>query len=287
MESHQKTTVVTSTYTSTTTSTYTTTTTYTTAMKASVPQTANISYPFHHFVKISNIDYAGNNTVEIYFISWYGCLDGATNSWALYMVLSHYGTLNVSPNYSDYKPQPLTPTKKIMGMVPGLIFNSFKPNSTILFNPIYLMGKFYPNKTMTLINGTMLNYTKINLVELELHELKNEAPSWVYNIIYEYEVNMTFEDGKALVWFKAPAPHIPTTTIITGPNGTWMMIGYPEYICYGAPGLLAEYAAHYNYSMGVPMNILNDIKTNNLPSNLDFLELFGMYFQVIIQEAME
>jgi len=280
MESHQKTTVVTSTYTTTTTSTYTMT--YT----APVPQTANISYPFHHFVKISNVDYAGNNSVEIYFISWYGCLDGATNSWALYMVLSHYGTLNVSPNYSDYKPQPLTPTKKIMGMVPGLIFNSFKPNSTILFHPIYLMGKFYPNKTMTLINGTMLNYTKINLVELELHELKNEALSWVYNIIYEYEVNMTFEDGKALVWFKAPAPHIPTTTIITGPNGTWMMIGYPEYICYGAPGLLAEYAAHYNYSMSVPMNILNDIKTNNLPSNLDFLELFGIYFQVIIQEAM-
>jgi len=73
-------------------------------------------------------------------------------------------------------------------MVPELIFNLFELNSIILFHPIYLIGKFYPNKTLTFINGTMLNYTKVNVVELELHELQKEAPSWAYNIIYEYEL---------------------------------------------------------------------------------------------------
>jgi len=50
------------------------------------------SFPFLQFVKVSNRDYASSpNTVEVYLVSWEGCPNGATQSWPLYLALSHYG----------------------------------------------------------------------------------------------------------------------------------------------------------------------------------------------------
>lgn len=249
--------------------------------------------PFFQFAKVSNENYAGNNTVEVYFISWYGCPNGASDSWGLYIALSHYGMLNVTPNYSDLETVH-TPTNDVLGEVPGLIFNTFEQKSNVSFHlsfhPIYLLGRiFTSNSTATLPNGTLITYSGNSLVNIELNELKNSAPSWVYNLIVKYQIQTPFTNSKGIAYSGNP-PHIVSTIIITGPNGTWMMLGYDQQIKYGSPGLLAQYAAQFNYNASVPYQLLKDIQAGIIPTNpvdLSFIKQEGLQIMQIIKEAAE
>jgi len=120
-----------------------------------------------------------------------------------------------------------------------------------------------------------------------LNELKNLAPSWVYNLVYKYQIQTPFRNGTPIAYFKKVFPHIVSTIIITGPNGTWMMLGYDQQINYGAPGLLTQYASEHNYSMSVPITLLNDINSGKpLPSTLNFMYQEASLFSTVIQEAV-
>ena len=251
-------------------------------------QTVSLSTnkPFFQFAKVSNENYAGNDSVQVYFISWYGCPYGASDSWALYIALSKFGLLNVTPNYSDLEAIPST-TGTIEGKVPGLIFNSFVPKSNVYFHAIYLLGRIFPsNSTASLTNGTIISYSGNSLVNLELNELKKLAPSWVYNLVYEYQIQTVFPQGGAPIAYLGHPPHIASTIIITGPNGTWMLIGYDQQINPGAPGLLAQYASLSNYSPSVPEQLLQNIQEGTIPPSLEFIKQEANQISNIIQEAM-
>ncbi|MUN29399.1 DUF929 domain-containing protein [Sulfuracidifex metallicus] len=165
-----------------------------------------------HFIKVSNTGYS--KKVTVYLISWYGCPYGASLSWPLYDALSHFGNISAASHYSIYE-------SDVGGYVPGLIFLNFRPNSSLSFHVIYLYNQ-YLNASP---NGTYM----ANLVSGGLNELKVEAPKWIYTLVDKYDVNdRNIFTGLSL---SSPAylgnpPHIPTTLIITGPNGTWILIGY-------------------------------------------------------------
>lgn len=173
----------------------------------------------NQFEKISNHGFTNN--VQIYFITWYKSPDGATDSWVIYTALRHYGTFNVTPTYSVYD-------QYIGNATPGLIFNSFTPNtSDIYFKAIYVYGDNY-NET---INGTAIPQGEY--LNYALAVIKAQAPSWVYNIILKYIVNGVVAYGKEAVEGISPANYtgvtrMPTVLIISGPKGVWLLLGYPE-----------------------------------------------------------
>ncbi|MCI2413640.1 MAG: DUF929 domain-containing protein [Candidatus Aramenus sp.] len=165
---------------------------------------------FGTLIKVSNQGYS--NSTHVYFISWYGCPFGATLSWPLYLALSHYGHLDVSTHYSL--------TEGDIGVpVPGLIFNKFVPNSTVQFTYLYIYNQY--------LNATPSGQPipKSQLVQVGLQEINSSLPSWIGALVYQWEIenpNFGFSQPIALL-----DGHIPTTLIITGPNGTWLMVGYP------------------------------------------------------------
>ena len=255
------------------------------------PPTAAVSqYPFFKLVKISNTNYSRNGSVQVYFLSWYGCPLGAIDSWGLYIALSKYGILNVTPNYSDLEAILMSPNSTFLGKTPGLLFVSYKPkpNSNVIFHAIYFLGRIYPlNSTASLPNGTIIKYSGSSLVNIELNEIKKLAPSRVYNLVYKYEIKIPYKNGAPVVYFRKGFPHAVTALIITGPNGTWMMLGYDRQILYGGAAVLAQYASEHNYNISVPITLLNDINTGKpLPSNLNFIYQEASLFSTTIQEAM-
>jgi len=177
--------------------------------------------PFKFF-KVNNQNYAGNSTVQIYFISWYGCPYGATDSWALYKVLTQYGTVNATPGHSLSEPN--------IPFIPALWFEGYQPqpNSNVDFHFLYIYNE---NLTAT-PTGVPVNPTNGSAVTIGLQEIKDNlsfAP-WIYNLVKEYEVDtpiVTTSSGlNDSIAYSTPAPHIATLTIITGPGGTYMEIGF-------------------------------------------------------------
>lgn len=168
----------------------------------------------NQFTKVSDKGYSNN--VQVYFITWYGSEDGAADSWVIYTALKNYGLFNVTPKYL------------IGNTTSGLIFNSFTPNTSIVnFKAIYVYGQFY-NETP---NGTII--PKGEYLKYALIEIKNEAPDWVYDLVLKYIVNGILAYGREAIEGISPANYtgverMPTTLIISGPKGTWILIGYPE-----------------------------------------------------------
>ncbi|ARM74746.1 DUF929 domain-containing protein [Acidianus manzaensis] len=213
------------------------------------------SDPFFQFYKVSSQDFASGNNVNVYFISWYGCPLGATNSWGLYIALSHYGVLNASPNYSDVEQL----SSSYSGRVPGLIFNGFTPNSNVNFIPIYILGRIYTsNGTASLPNGTFISTN--NIIPVEEAELQSELPSGLYNIIYQYELSENMPNQDAPIAYLGNPNHITTMVIISGPKGTWMLIGDLQSVDGGnLPVILSQ-------SGYTPTQIFQAIKSNDLSS---------------------
>ncbi|EHP68179.1 protein of unknown function (DUF929) [Metallosphaera yellowstonensis MK1] len=182
-------------------------------------QTASASTDaFTHFVKVSSNDYAPPGKVDVYFVSWYGCPYGATLSWPLYLALDHYGQVQVIPHYSLSE-------EELGGAVPGLLFQGFEPNSSVDFHFLYIYNQ-YLNATP---DGKPLNG---EAVQIGLQEIQNDLPPWVSQYVEQYQLNLTrvpAPNGTVTpIAYASPIPHIVTTLIITGPGGTWLMLGYPS-----------------------------------------------------------
>jgi Domain of unknown function (DUF929). len=198
------------------------------------------SFPFLQFVKVSNQDYASSpDTVEVYFVSWEGCTYGAAQSWPIYLALSHYGKVNATPNWSDPEPL-LTPNGSVSApmQVPGLLFQSFEPNGSVRFHSFYMIGRIFYNGTFSLTNGTVIPYSGDSIVTLEQEELQKDVPGWVYDLIVKYELETPVGQYPDLADAGNP-PHLATVLLITGPNGTWMIIGYDQNVNPVAPYFLA------------------------------------------------
>jgi len=182
---------------------------------------ANADTPFFNMMKVSNVNYAKNNTVQVYFISWYGCPNGATTSWPLYLALRNFGNVVVEPHYSVNEPD-------LGGPIPGLLFLNYTPTPSkysiiVYFHPIYIYGQ-YLNET---INGTPIT---TNAVLYGLKELKTLVPEWVYNLTVFYELNQTLPKLDQPIAYAGNPPHLVTILIISGPGGTWVDVGYPNNI---------------------------------------------------------
>lgn len=214
--------------------------------------------PFFAFGKVSNQDFAPSSGVAVYMISWYGCPLGAANSWALYLALSHYGVVNATPNWSDQEPLSNT----YSGRIPGLLFNGFSSNSSVKFYPIYILGKiFLNNQTATLTNGTLISWSQI--LPIEQNELKSDLnsgliPSGIYNLIEEYQLQQSFPGSTEPIAYLGNPQHITTMIIITGPNGTWMLIQFPQSIANGNLPLVLSQSGY------TPQQIFQAVSTNNL-----------------------
>nr|WP_268744927.1 DUF929 domain-containing protein [Candidatus Acidianus copahuensis] len=166
--------------------------------------------PMNSIIKVSSQNLNPNGGTCVILISWYGCPFGAADSWSIYLALSSFGKLNFTYGHSD--PLDAYPN------TPALIFTGFSPNSSIEFKFVYLYNEFL-NSTA---NGTKVS----NYVTYGLNKIKEEFP-WTYSIIKEYVTEKWASGG-----FFQPAaylgnpPHIPTTILITGKQGTYILIGY-------------------------------------------------------------
>nr|AKI85262.1 hypothetical protein [uncultured organism] len=209
---------------------------------SSISSTQN-NGPLFDLVKISNVGYA--NTTQVYFISWYGCPYGATLSWPLYTALQDYGNVSVVTHYSITEPDIDNGSQG----VPGLIFTGFNSTSNVTFHFLYIYNQ---NLTAT-PSGVPLNN---NAVSIGLQEIKDNEPYFVYNIIYQYEVNETLPGLLTPIAYGGHPPHIASALIITGPKGTWLLIGYPNPL---TPNNLIS----INNSSS---QLLSEIKSGHVPS---------------------
>ncbi|AWR97497.1 DUF929 domain-containing protein [Acidianus sulfidivorans JP7] len=179
--------------------------------------------PLNSLFKVSNENFSNSGTC-IVLISWAGCPFGAADSWVLYNFLSHYGNITFKIYYSD--PNDVYPN------TPGILFESFTSNSSIHFKFVYLYNRFL-NATY---NGTVVN----NYVKYGLSVINTTFPKY-FNIIKEYVVDKWAAGGffQSAAYLGNP-PHIPTVVIISGPKGTYMLIGH-----FYNPSLLKGYNTTY------------------------------------------
>lgn len=172
------------------------------------------------FYKVSSQDYATQGQTDVYLVSWIGCPNGAVYSWSLYQALEHYGQLNYTMQYSNPNDAPKS--------IPGLIFSGFAPNSTVMFQSVYMYNE-YLNETTT---GKQVNAS--NSVDLGLGVVQSEAPSWVYNLVNKWivaEPATKLSNGTmvSLSYGDQKLPHVVTTLLVSGSRGTWLVAGaiYP------------------------------------------------------------
>lgn len=132
-------------------------------------------------------------------------------------MLSKYGEVGVAPHGSHF-------LESVNSSIPGLIFTKFTATSYVDFHFLYIYNQ-YLNETTTGIPIT--NLLSNQAVYLGLEEVKNMTPSWVYNIVYTYQVETkTLDEGNGSVALYAH--HLVTMCVITGPKGTWAFILYPN-----------------------------------------------------------
>ncbi|AWR95222.1 DUF929 family protein [Acidianus brierleyi] len=203
------------------------------------------------WIKITNQDFAPANKTEVFLDGWIGCHVAAMDSWLIYYVLSHYG-VNFTYEFHTSDPYRVPPN------VPGLIFEGYKApkNSPIMFDWIYMYNE-YLNET-TLPTPEPMNYTISPSIATYdgLMELKDFAPQWIYNIAITYNVPIVGQ-------FKSP-PHVVTMLVVTGPNGTWLLLG-PSY----PPSAIAKLT---------PEQVMEDLLTQ---SNPELMQAIYQFWQVL------
>jgi hypothetical protein len=196
------------------------------------------------FVEISNQDFAGQNSVGIYFDSWIGCPIGAANSWAIYGTLSSYVSniaTFVSYHYSD-------PNEASVPNLPGILFNQgfeFNENGiNVKFVPLYMYNETlygYPYTNNPISPGQVLS------VGYQETNSSGSFPAPIAHLVYEYTavIPVSGYGGKASAYLGTP-PHVNTVLIISGKAGTFMLNG-PFYSPANIKGLSDSYMeANYN-----------------------------------------
>ena len=166
--------------------------------------------PWGKFVQVSNKDMSSG--ITIYYVSWYGCPIGATDSWAFYLALEHFGNASLTypvPHYSL--------STDVYPNTPGLIFTHSVALSNVSFVPIYVY-----NQTIT---GTTNNQPiEGNLLTYGLSVLQTSLPSSVFSLEYDIMKTVPTQGFNGQPSGLANG-HINTNVIITGPKGAWALDG--------------------------------------------------------------
>ena len=204
--------------------------------------------PWGKFAQVSNKDMSGE--VTVYYVSWYGCPIGATDSWAFYLALEHYGNTSLTYPVAHY-----SLSTDAYPNTPGLIFTHSVTFSNVSFVPIYVY-----NQTIT---GTTNNQPiQGNLLVYGLSVLKNSMPSGVYALEYDIMETVPTQDFNGQASGVANG-HINTNVIITGPKGAWALDGPlfspSELKGLSAPQLLDGGAANNSYITSAETAVLNEI----------------------------
>jgi len=203
------------------------------------------------WIKITNQDFAPANKTEVFLDGWIGCHVAAMDSWLIYYVLSHYG-VNFTYEFHTSDPYRVPPN------VPGLIFEGYKApkSSPIMFDWIYMYNEYLNETTLPTLEP--MNYTISPSIATYdgLMELKDFAPQWIYNIAITYNVPIVGQ-------FKSP-PHVVTMLVVTGPNGTWLLLG-PSY----PPSAIAKLT---------PEQVMEDLLTQ---SNPELMQAIYQFWQVL------
>ncbi len=154
------------------------------------------------YTKVSHGDLLANGSSAIYYISWYGCPVGATDSWPLYYAMN--STKDIYSTVTLHHSNP----NDIFASNPGLLFNkniTFSNAGTkFTFYPLYLY-----NQTMT---GTIHNKSLNSSARISygLSLINKTFPSSVANIFNKYSSDISRKG------------HLTTTFIITGPHGAYI-----------------------------------------------------------------
>jgi len=160
------------------------------------------------YYKISDHDLLSNGSTGIYFISWYGCPIGATDSWALYYVMN--STTNIYSHVEEHEAynQDIYANAAETEGQPGLLFNG-----SFSFQYHGKMATFYPlymyNQTMTgTVNNAPIHGT---LESYGLSLINSTYPAGVAKMFNKYASDITYKG------------HLETTFIITGPHGAYIL----------------------------------------------------------------
>ncbi len=197
------------------------------------------------YYEISNKDLLNNGSSAVFFISWYGCPIGATDSWPLYLTMNKTTDISSHVRYNTADPTDIYGNGSV-GQ-PGLLFNgnfTFKNNGTVFsFHPLYMF-----NKTMT---GTVKNKTiPETLVSYGLSLINSTYPSNVAKMFNKYATSITFSG------------HLTTTFIITGPHGTYIFNTF-MYQPGNELGTGTWSSTHNTYRPFTPQYVMSNLKTDS------------------------
>ena len=199
------------------------------------------------YYKISDHDLLSNGSTGIYFISWYGCPIGATDSWALYYAMNSTTDIYSHVEYHQaYNRDIFANASGTVGQ-PGLLFKgtfSFQYNGkSVTFYPLYMY-----NQTMT---GT-LNNGKINgsLASYGLSLINSTYPSSVAKMFNKYASDITYDN------------HLETTFIITGPHGAYIFNSFMYDGGALGSGTYSE-TAQNSYSPYTPQHVMSGLSTDS------------------------
>lgn len=166
--------------------------------------------------QISNSNF-GNN-VHIYYISWYGCPFGATDSWAFYLALNQYLGTNLSSH--GWVKLHHSVSRDVYSNTPGLIFSNFSYKN-VIFTATYVYNQTmtgYPNNT------TMPGFSN-KLVSIGLNEINASVPSSIASLEYKYLYVLPVKGYSVGSFLHFKLPHVNTNIIITGSTGAWLFNG--------------------------------------------------------------
>ena len=198
------------------------------------------------YYKISDHDLLSNGSTGIYFISWYGCPIGATDSWALYYVMNSTSDIYSHVEYHQAYNQDIYSNATGTVGQPGLLFNgnfSFQYNGkTVTIYPLYMY-----NQTMT---GTVHNGT-INgsLTSYGLSLINSTYPASIAKMFNKYASYITYDH------------HLETTFIITGPHGAYIFNGFMYNGGALGSGTYSETSSN-TYSPYTPQQVMSGLSTD-------------------------
>lgn len=159
------------------------------------------------FAQVSQNNYAGSSSVDIYFLSWQGCPIGASDSWAIYSMLgNHYSGISSKVQTHTSDPQDVYPG------TPGLLFSNFSFSSNGLsynFHVVYVYGETLPSTG--------------DLVTSGLATLNGAFPSQISALFSDYQTKVDASGYNKPIALKAN--HLTSSILISGKNGTFYLEG--------------------------------------------------------------
>ena len=200
------------------------------------------------YYKVADHDLLSNGSTAVYFISWYGCPIGATDSWALYYAMNSTTDIYSHVAYHQAYNRDIYANAAGTAGQPGLlfkgVFNFQNHGKTVTFYPLYMY-----NQTMT---GTV-NNGKINesLASYGLSLINSTFPSAVAKMFNKYASDITFKG------------HLTTSFIITGPHGAYIFNSFMYDGGILGTGTWSEYTDQNTYSPFSPQSVMSGLSSDS------------------------